>query len=124
MIEELIGYAVDAKPYECCGLIAADKRGIPIKIYPIENVHDDPENSYTIDPDEQLAAFNEMNAERWELWGIYHSHPTSDAYPSRADMDLSAYDVRYIIISLKHVPIMKAYYMYAGIIEEVDLGLY
>ncbi|RME48739.1 MAG: M67 family peptidase [Chloroflexi bacterium] len=54
-----------------------------------------------MDPQEQLRIFKELEAQGWDVAGIYHSHPASPAYPSATDMRLAFYpDAVYFIISL------------------------
>jgi [CysO sulfur-carrier protein]-S-L-cysteine hydrolase len=75
-------------PEEACGLLSGQ---IEARIYrvaaiiPTTNELHSP-NRFRIDPHEQLAAFNQIEAQGLELVGIYHSHPTGPPKPSPTDI--------------------------------------
>ncbi len=53
-----------------------------------------------------------------EFIGIYHSHPHSDAYPSKRDIDLAFYpEVSHVIVSLKDekAPRIRSFKIVEGI---------
>ncbi|MGQ0670932.1 MAG: M67 family metallopeptidase, partial [Actinomycetota bacterium] len=77
-----------------------------------------------LDGKDQLRVFDEIDAEGWELYGIYHTHTHSEAYPSDTDQRLAFYpDVRYLILSLtdRENPVMRAFQMRDTQIEEEEL---
>ena len=41
---------------------------------------------YRMEPLEQLAAFEAIDAQGWQLVGIYHSHPAGPEQPSPTDI--------------------------------------
>jgi len=66
------------------------------------NVADSPRIRYRIDPREQLAAMRSIDAAGEELFGIYHSHPATVAFPSPTDRAESYYpDALYVLVSLR-----------------------
>jgi proteasome lid subunit RPN8/RPN11 len=73
-------------------------------------------------PEEQLAAFLDMEREGRELAAIYHSHPKSPPYPSPKDIELAFYPVCYLIVSLDP-PVMRGFYIQGGLVREVDVIL-
>ena len=88
-------------PEEACGLVAGTGNRAA-QVFPITNQLHSP-TRYRMEPKEQLAAFNEMDAEGWELLAIYHSHPYGPARPSVTDVDEAYYpDSFYLIWSRRN----------------------
>lgn len=107
---------------EVCGLLAAPPGKMADRIYPIANIAPRREKEYLMDPEEQLAAFLDMEREGRELAAIYHSHPKSPPYPSPRDIKLAFYPVCYLIVSLDP-PVMRGFYIQGGLVREVDVIL-
>jgi proteasome lid subunit RPN8/RPN11 len=108
--DAMIAQAQAEHPNECCGLLAG-KDGRVIQIYKMTNTQHSPVN-YLMDPREQFAAFKDMRKREVELLAIYHSHPHTQAYPSKTDVRLAYYpEAAYLIMSLedKAKPILKGY---------------
>ncbi len=104
------------KPNECCGLLLGS--GDEVRhVFPGRNTHMSPK-TYEMDPRDQLRAFQMMDARGWDLVGIYHSHPATEAYPSTTDRAKALYpDARYVIISLaSDAPRVRAF----RIVEQPD----
>jgi [CysO sulfur-carrier protein]-S-L-cysteine hydrolase len=79
---------VQRAPEEACGLLSGQiEAGIyrVAAIIPTTNELHSPVR-YRIDPHEQIAAFNQIDAQGLELVGIYHSHPAGPAVPSPTDI--------------------------------------
>jgi len=136
--DKIIAHALRDAPNECCGLLAGvkqqgnqDVQGIyPIRNLPADDpligdlsLLPDPRFRYAMDPKEQFLAFRAMHQQGWELVGIYHSHPHSEAYPSATDIRLAYYpDVTYLIVSLeqKECPKIRAFRVMDGkVLEDV-----
>jgi proteasome lid subunit RPN8/RPN11 len=65
-----------------------------------------------MDPREQLLVDKQMRMREQRLFGIYHSHTATEAYPSSVDVTLSiGPDVSYVLVSLKHAaaPVIRSY---------------
>ncbi len=118
--DEMIAHARAGKPEEVCGLVAADGAGRIVKVIRVPNAAEDKIVTYYMDPAEQYRAFKAMEEEGLELFGIYHSHPATEAYPSATDRRLAfdsasgmpLYpDAVYFIISLadEHRPVIRAF---------------
>ena len=102
LYDEIIGHSLEGWPNEVCGLIGG-KDGRPLRTYRVANVAETPRTRYLMDPEEQFRTFMEIEGQGWELYGIYHSHPSSEAYPSATDRGLAFYpDAIYFICSLQH----------------------
>lgn len=99
-VPELVVRAREAAPREACGLIEWD--GTRMTLRPCENVSTRPGDSFLIAPDEQERQLTEILAAGTEFWGVYHSHPSEGAGPSRHDVEFAAYlSVWWVIVGLK-----------------------
>ena len=119
IIDEMLAHAREGYPNEVCGLIAG-KNGLVSRIFRTTNI-DESSISYMMEPAEQFRAFKEIRAEGLELLAIYHSHPTSPAYPSQTDVRLAYYpEAAYLIASLQNVgaPVIKGFRILDGKITE------
>ena len=119
IIDEMLAHAREGYPNEVCGLIAG-KNGLVSRIFRTTNI-DESSISYMMEPAEQFRAFKEMRVEGLELLAIYHSHPTSPAYPSQTDVRLAYYpEAAYLIASLQNVgaPVIKGFRILDGKITE------
>ena len=88
--------AADA-PDEACGLLF----GVGDRIdaaQPCVNVADQPRRRFEIDPTALFAALRAERVGGSQLIGFYHSHPSGDARPSRADGQAAAPDGRLWLI--------------------------
>lgn len=122
--EKVLGHLKEVYPNEGCGLLSG-RRGEVLKIFPMRNVEVSPV-SFLMDSREELSVFRKMREENLELLGIYHSHPTSEAYPSEKDRALAFDgDVFYVIASLKDPenPLTRAFWIKGGKIEEDKIQL-
>jgi proteasome lid subunit RPN8/RPN11 len=122
LFKEIVEQALREFPNECCGLIAAEGAG-PVKVFPMTNADASPA-TYRLDGTEQLHVFDELDERGWDLWGIYHSHTHSDAYPSETDTRLAFYpEARYLVLSLQDRadPVMRSFWIQDGQITEEEL---
>ena len=120
--KEIVEQGLREFPNECCGLIAAEG-DVPVKVFPMTNADASPV-TYRLDGKEQLRVFDEMDEQGWELWGIYHSHTHSEAYPSETDIKLAFYpDARYLLLSLadRSAPILRSFRIADGEVTEEEL---
>ena len=83
-LDEIIFYCKEIYPDEACGLLAG-KTGSVEKIYKITNIRHSSFN-YEMDAIEQLRCEKTIRKAGLKIIGIYHSHPTSSAYPSQLDI--------------------------------------
>lgn len=124
MVEAVLKHLQEEYPNEGCGLLCG-RRGEILKVYPMRNLEASPV-SYRMDTKEELSVFRRMRDENLDFLGIYHSHPTSEAYPSEKDISLAFYDeVFYLIVSLKDLtqPLARAFWLREGKIEEDKIQL-
>lgn len=119
IVDEIMAHAREGYPNEVCGLMAGNGDAAT-RIFRMTNI-DESSVSYMMEPQEQFRAFKEIRKEGLELMAIYHSHPTSGAYPSQTDVRLAFYpEVVYIIASLQRVgnPEIKGFRILDGRISE------
>jgi [CysO sulfur-carrier protein]-S-L-cysteine hydrolase len=124
LYKEIVEQGLREFPNECCGVIAADA-GVPVKVFAMTNVDASPV-TYRLDGKEQLRVFDEMDERGWELWGIYHSHTHSEAYPSETDTRLAFYpEARYLLLSLadREHPVLRSFWIDDGAITEEELTI-
>lgn len=102
LYDEIVGHALEGWPDEVCGLVAAQPGEGPVRTYRVHNSAETPRTRYLMEPREQFEAMMEIEDRGWELYGIYHSHPSTEAYPSQTDRSLAYYpDAIYLICTLQ-----------------------
>ncbi len=92
------------------------------RILPAANVAENPAVEYLMDPHDQLRHFRTIEEQGLELLGIYHSHPTSPAYPSLTDLSMACYpEAVYVIVSLmkSDAPTLRAFRIVDREVSEV-----
>ncbi len=122
--KEIVEHGLREFPNEACGLVAGNNGG-PVKVFAMRNLDASPV-SYRLDPKEQLRVFSEMDEEGWDLFGIYHSHTHSEAYPSETDLRLAFYpESRYMILALsdRENPVLRAFRIEDGEVQEEELTI-
>lgn len=82
--EQIAAHARREHPREACGLLLGNGDRIELAIA-AENVADDPERAFEIDPALLLQVHREARGGGPSLLGWYHSHPNGRAEPSAAD---------------------------------------
>jgi proteasome lid subunit RPN8/RPN11 len=122
--KEIVEHGLREFPNEACGLIAGSD-GSAVKVFAMRNMDASP-MSYRLDPKEQLEVFDRMDAEGLELFGIYHTHTHTEAYPSETDRRLAFYpEARYVIVSLsdRDKPEVRAFRITDGEVAEEELSI-
>lgn len=107
-------------PEEACGLLAGLHGGVT-EVLPIRNVAAS-QVRFRMDPVEQLRAFEHIEAQGWQLLGIFHSHPAGPPRPSVTDVAEAAYDVVHLIWSpFEGEWQARGFLIHDGVISEVEL---
>jgi proteasome lid subunit RPN8/RPN11 len=97
VLDDLVAHAIDCRPAECCGVLIGRDQHI-LEVVRSPNLSADP-NRYELDPQVHISARRDARARGLDVLGFYHSHPHSEARPSRADLAESSYDdVLYLIL--------------------------
>ena len=102
LAQEIVNYAREALPNECCGVILGVGETAE-QIVPIPNIASEPKYNYHMDERALLKVLYEAEHAQREVIGFYHSHPRTDPIPSPTDIQLANYsDVAYVIVGLKN----------------------
>ena len=116
-------HALAASPSECCGLLSG-KNEIITCLHPLRNDAPNAESRYYAAPEDLFSAMRRIRESDEMLFGIYHSHPRTPAYPSAADVDMAFYpEAVYFIISLEPGVDMRAYRIDGSSIEGVSIEI-
>lgn len=123
IFDELIFHCKDASPNEACGILAGKGKQAS-KIYKMTNIEKSPV-SYFMDSKEQFKVMKDIRENNLKMIAIFHSHPSSSAYPSAKDLSLAFYeDAIYIIVSLiEKGPIVKGFVIKEGDIKEIEIAV-
>jgi proteasome lid subunit RPN8/RPN11 len=119
---EIISHVQEWLPYEGCGMLATEGSRV-VRVYPGNNVARST-TFYEMEPKQVLAAMRDIDERGLRMGAIFHSHPSTEAYPSPTDLEL-IFDpgVYLIIVSLAGAePDVRAF-RYDGEIREVPLIL-
>lgn len=123
MKDQMIRHAREKLPYEACGIIAGLTGEEAIKFYPAKNELQS-ETRYNIAPEDLYKIFMDLEEKGLDVWGIFHSHPATPAYPSDTDLKQSYYpDAYYLILSFINPdrPELRAFKIYGEEIDEVEI---
>jgi [CysO sulfur-carrier protein]-S-L-cysteine hydrolase len=121
-LSEMVEHVRAWFPMEGCGLLAANGDRVT-RVYPGTNVANS-RTFYEMDPRQVLDAMREIDKRNERLAAIFHSHPSTESWPSPTDLDL-IFDpnVFMIIISLAgDEPDVRAF-RYEDEIQEVPIIL-
>ena len=121
-VDEMIAHAKEDVPNECCGIIAG-KDGAATKLYRAINAEASPFR-YSVDPKDLLRIYRDLDSNGWDVFVIYHSHTHTEAYPSKTDVLLAAWeDALYVIVSLEDddKPVVRAFRITDGNVTEEEV---
>ena len=130
-VEEMYAQAAAEFPNECCGLLAGTRNDVAwsgdhatavvVHRYPLANAAASPVE-YLSDPKAMFAAVRDMRQRRIDVVAVYHSHPTSEPVPSKADRERNySTEVVNLIISLQtDPPTMRGWWLTADTATEAE----
>ncbi|HET6776404.1 MAG TPA: M67 family metallopeptidase [Actinomycetota bacterium] len=123
--DAMVAHALDGLPNEACGLLAGSDGRVE-HFFPMANA-DRSALTYTLDPKEHLRVEDEIWDKGWSVVGIFHSHTTSQAYPSPTDTSKAGGypDAAYMILSLadRSNPSLRAFTIRRGEVEEEEVKI-
>lgn len=91
--------AVAAHPREACGLLVGDGLGRVSRVEPADNVAEEPERRFSIDPMTLFRLHKALRGTAEQLIGHWHSHPRGEAVPSACDREMvSDMDMAWLIL--------------------------
>jgi [CysO sulfur-carrier protein]-S-L-cysteine hydrolase len=102
LVDSIVAHARQDHPDEACGVIAGPAGSDrPERLVPMVNAERSP-TFYRFDSLEQLAVWREMDERDEEPVVIYHSHPATEAYPSRTDVAYAGEPTaHYVVVSTR-----------------------
>jgi proteasome lid subunit RPN8/RPN11 len=118
----MLAHAVAGLPLEACGIVIG-RGGEPLRFVPTANAAASP-TRYEIAPRDLLRITLEVEGTGEAIWAIFHSHPTSAAYPSATDIRLAFYpESIYLIVSLVDParPDLRGFHIIDGHVTEVRI---
>ncbi len=109
-LQQLLEHCRAALPEEACGLLSGAGNRVR-RVWPATNADPDPRTGFRLAEAEQWHLFQAIAAAGDELVGIYHSHPTDVARPSRRDIEMAYYpQCAYVIVSFaRRTPVVRAF---------------
>jgi [CysO sulfur-carrier protein]-S-L-cysteine hydrolase len=122
LVDAIIAHARRDHPDEACGIVAgpigSDR---PERLVPMTNAERSP-TFYRFDSLEQLKVWREMDDRDEEPVVIYHSHTSTDAYPSRTDISYASEpNAHYLLVSTREAlaePEVRSYRIVDGVVTE------
>jgi len=100
--DAIVAHARADHPDEACGVVAGPAGSDrPERFVPMTNAERSP-TFYRFDSMEQLKVWREMDDRNEVPVVIYHSHTSTEAYPSRTDLSYAAEpDAHYVLVSTR-----------------------
>jgi [CysO sulfur-carrier protein]-S-L-cysteine hydrolase len=92
----MLEHVVAGYPNEACGALGVKDNRV-VKHYPTPNAAEHPDDFSIIDPGELLHIYEDIDGYDGEMI-YYHSHPKSEAYPSKRDKEWAIRNKLYYII--------------------------
>ncbi len=131
-LQRIFEHALSGYPNEVCGMLAG-KDGSVAKVYSMRNAKPGPDY-YEMDAEEQFRVMKDIRDSGLEMIGLFHSHPTGQAYPSSMDVERAYWpgtqlpnypDAVYVIVSLmdRNNPVARGFSIEEGKVAEVSLSV-
>ncbi|GIH90118.1 Mov34/MPN/PAD-1 family protein [Planobispora siamensis] len=126
LVDKMIAHARADHPDEACGVIAGPEGSdTPVRFVPMENAERSP-TFYRFDSMEQLRVWREMDDRDEEPVVIYHSHTSTEAYPSRTDISYASEpNAHYVLVStreeLGEKAEVRSYRIVEGVVTEEEV---
>ncbi len=99
-------HALKEYPNECCGVLIGDYKNDNLIIEEaraLKNINTESRKTrYNIDPHDLIMLDDELDKNKKEFVGIYHSHPNHKAIPSEIDKKYAWDGLFYIIIEVNN----------------------
>jgi proteasome lid subunit RPN8/RPN11 len=102
IVDAIVAHARRDHPDEACGIVAGPAgRDLPTRHIAMDNAARSM-TFYEFDSMDYLRVWREMDDNDEEPVVIYHSHTSTEAYPSRTDADIAGWpDAHYLLVSTR-----------------------
>jgi proteasome lid subunit RPN8/RPN11 len=102
IVDAIVAHARRDHPDEACGIVAGPIGGdLPTRHIAMDNAARSM-TFYEFDSMEYLRVWREMDDNDEEAVVIYHSHTSTEAYPSRTDADIAGWpEAHYLLVSTR-----------------------
>jgi len=129
-VDAMIAHARADHPDEACGVIVGPEGSDqPARMIEMLNADRSP-TFFRFDPQEQLRLYREMDDRDEEIVVVYHSHTSTEAYPSRTDISYAAEpQAHYVLVSTaesgrEEGPVsIRSYRIVDGVVTEEDIEI-
>jgi proteasome lid subunit RPN8/RPN11 len=129
-VDAIVAHARRDFPDEACGIIAGPEGSdLAARLVPMTNVDRSP-TFFRFDPAEQLELYQEMDAAAEEIVVVYHSHTSTEAYPSRTDIAYAAEpQAHYLLVSVAETGAdegpaeVRSYRIVDGVVSEEEIEI-
>lgn len=103
LLREMVDYCRRHLPYEGCGLISGIEQ-TGLTLWKLRN-ETRSISGFSMSEQAVAMALKLMRQKGEQLTGIFHSHPTTSAYPTRKDIKFNPYpNIAYLIVSFNTQP--------------------
>jgi [CysO sulfur-carrier protein]-S-L-cysteine hydrolase len=129
-VDAIVAHARRDFPDEACGIIAGPEGSDRAeRLVPMTNADRSP-TFFRFDPAEQLALYKEMDSNDEEIVVVYHSHTSTEAYPSRTDISYAAEpQAHYLLASVAETGAddgpaeVRSYRIVDGVVTEEEIEI-
>lgn len=121
LVDAMVAHARRDHPDEACGVIAGPEGSdLPERFIPMMNAARSP-TFYEFESGEYFRVNREMTAADEDYIVIYHSHTSTEAYPSRTDVSYAQWpDAHYVLVSTRDPEEheLRSYRIVDGVVTE------
>jgi proteasome lid subunit RPN8/RPN11 len=129
-VDAMIAHAREDHPDEACGvIIGPEGSDVPTRLLRMINADRSP-TFFRFDPQEQFELYKAMSAAGEEIVVVYHSHTSTEAYPSRTDVDLASEpQAHYVLVSTAESGAsdgaisVRSYRIVDGVVSEEEIDV-
>lgn len=122
VLEAMLEHACSSIPKECCGLLAGAGDAVT-HAFPVANALAS-EREFFADPAELISTLRALRGRGLKHQGIYHSHPSSENFPSSRDVEMAFYPGCAHFIISPRAPIesqVRAFRIEEDIVTELEI---
>lgn len=104
-LQYITTHARSTYPEECCGFLIglnSDARRVHHALAAQNVATPSRRRRYTIDPLELVRADEEARRSKFDLIGVYHSHPDAPVQPSQLDLEHAWPNFAYLVLSVQN----------------------